>query len=94
MAPPTYSLAELETAISAINAGEISTSKASRVFKIPKSTLIKKKRESVIKIQKPGSAPVLQPDEEDVLVTWIEECMKQGFPRPDGALIDAGEDER
>lgn len=76
-------------AIEAAKTSQMSIRKASKTFNVPKSTLIDKLKGKVPIERKIGAAPILTPAEENVLVTWILNAAKAGFPITKTQLTDS-----
>merc|ERR1712105_87618 len=74
-------------AVSKIKSGLLSTRAASKIYNIPRATLIKKKKLAIVEKAKFGPKTVLTEAEEHVFVDWLDLLCKIGFPRPDQALL-------
>lgn len=75
-----YTENELSTALSLINAGQISLNKASSTYGIPKSTLHNKLKGTVPNVINMGPSTILTVEEQQRLVGWILTKAKLGFP--------------
>ena len=87
-----YTKEELQRAVAAVRENNLSIREASKLYKVPKSTLFQKCQAVQVGVhqverEKPGPKPVLTEDEESGLVSWAISFMKRGFPRPDEALL-------
>lgn len=79
-----YSIEDMEQAVNAVKNG-MPTAQASRVFKVPRTTIIGK-----VPIQrKVGPDTTLTSDEEQLLVKWIFHIASCGFPATKLQLIDS-----
>ena len=86
-----YTEVDLITAVDLYKEGNLSMRKISRMTGVPKTTLLDYSKQKLIKLRKPGSKPVLTPEEEEMLVLWMQSCSKRGFPRQDEMLIKEAE---
>lgn len=76
----SYSQEDLLTAILEVRSQKRSLNDTARMYKIPKSTLHNKVTEKVPLSRRMGPKPVLLPEEEERLETWILNKAKAGFP--------------
>lgn len=76
----TYSENDLEKAVSAVQNEEMSRRKAASLFNIPRSTLLFRLSDNFRK-NSHGPPPILSSSEENLLVNWIIESGRKGFPR-------------
>ena len=83
-----YSEETLEEAVKLVNEDGFSYGDAQLATGIPKSTIFKYSKASVVKKQKPGRISVLTQEEELCLVQWTMDLVKVGFPGTDSDLLD------
>lgn len=83
-----YSEHELDEAIQAINNG-MSVNKASKTFRIPRTTLKDKIHGRYPVHCKIGAPPILSDEEEKILVNWILNENKRMFPVTKAQLCDS-----
>lgn len=74
-----YTEEKLEKAIEAVKRG-IPKREACRQFNIPRATLQFRLSNKFVK-RSHGPMPILTFEEESILVKWIQECHRKGFPR-------------
>lgn len=86
-----YNIETLQKAIEDVKSGRSSANKASKVFGIPKGTLIKKLHSNEPLNLKMGPSSVLTPKEESKLEEWILGKAKLGFPMHPEEVKDAVE---
>ena len=67
-----YSNEDLQEAVNKIKNGLLSTMAAAKIYKIPRTTLIKKKKLTIVEKEKFGPKTVLTEAEEHVLVDWLD----------------------
>ena len=78
-----YSEETLEEAVRLVNEDGLSYGEAQLATGIPKSTIFKYPKDSVIKKKKPGRITILTKEEELCLVQWTTDLVKVGFPATD-----------
>ena len=83
-----YTEEDLFKAVEAVKEKAMSTREAAKCFGIPKSTITDYCKKNVTKLERIGASTVLTPAEEDVLVLWLQSCLKRGFPRQDENLLN------
>ena len=83
-----YSNENLQKAVQAINEDNISLGDASKIYQVPKSTLHKYIKFTVVVKQRPEPDPILTEDEEEGLQAWCFELAKRGFPVTNEDLLD------
>ncbi|XP_067004498.2 uncharacterized protein [Anabrus simplex] len=79
-----YTQAALEAAVLDVKNG-VSKKAAARKHGIPRATLQFRLSDRFQKTER-GPAPILTHDEESLLVKWLLECSKKGFPRRKGDI--------
>lgn len=84
-----YKVEDLKKAIEEVKAGNISANKASKVYSIPKGTLINKLKSKDPFLRKMGPPSVLSHEEENRLIDLILDKAKLGFPMNEEDLKDA-----
>ena len=84
----TYSEETLQEAVRLCNEEGMSYGDAQQKTGIPKSTIHRYCKETVIKKQKPGPTSILTDAEELSLVQWAKGLVKVGFPATDSDLLD------
>lgn len=75
-----YSREHIQAALEAIKSKTLSINKASKVFNVPKSTLIDTMKQRYKNPGIPGGSTVLTSEEQQILVRWILEMGDLGFP--------------
>lgn len=75
-----YSEVDLNNAIEAVRSKTLSINKASKIYKVPKSTLSNKVNGKTIDGRRMGPLPVLSVTEETMIKEWILNKSKIGFP--------------
>ena len=83
-----YTEEKLRAAVKAVNEDGISYGDASKLFNIPKPTIHKYSKETIVVKPVPGRAPVLTPDEEGALEKWCLDLAELVFPRTDRDLLN------
>ncbi|KAE8749581.1 hypothetical protein FOCC_FOCC003569 [Frankliniella occidentalis] len=78
-ARPRYTDSQVEAAVRDVKLGK-PVREAARLHGVPKTTLHFRLSDKFTK-SRPGPASYLSVDEETVLVNWLIDCMKAGFPR-------------
>lgn len=74
-----YTEEKLQNALNAINSG-MAIRVAAKQFNVPRATLQFRKSAKFSKSSL-GPKPILNMDEEQLIVKWITECQRKGFPR-------------
>ena len=75
-----YSSAAVGTALMKVRQKHLSTKAASKLYGIPRTTLIDKLKGRVADISHSGPNSVLSVEEEETLSQWILDMGKNGFP--------------
>ena len=88
MARGNYTEEKLRAAVKAVDEDGISYGDAAKLFNIPKPTIHKYSKETIVMKPVPGRAPVLTPDEEGALEKWCLDLAELGFPRTDQDLLN------
>lgn len=83
-----YTQETLLNALAAINSG-MSYYRASRVYNIPKTTLLYKKTGKTPLICKMGPTTILSEEEENLLIKWLFHISDYGFPATKEQLLDS-----
>ncbi|KAJ8926254.1 hypothetical protein NQ314_021375 [Rhamnusium bicolor] len=83
-----YSEQDLQNALLAVENG-LSYNKASKSFKIPKTTLIYKYQGKTPMPRKMGPSIILTAEEENLLVNWLFHMCDRGFPATKDTLLDS-----
>ncbi|KAF6200147.1 hypothetical protein GE061_006448 [Apolygus lucorum] len=89
--PTKYTEASVQEAIELIRNGELSKKKASLLYGIPRQTL-QYRMGSKFSHPRRGPLAVLTEDEEKLLVKWLEECGRKGFPKRQLDLLNSVEE--
>lgn len=74
-----YSESDIQKAVEAVRNG-MPKKAASKTFNVPRSTIQFRLSDKFVK-SRPGPNTVLTEEEEDILVKWIKENTRKGFPR-------------
>ena len=77
----------LQQATDKIKSGLLLTRAEAKIYNIPRTTLIKKKRLVIVEKSKFVPKTVLTEAEEEALVDWLDILCEAGFKRPDHALL-------
>ena len=72
-----YTEEKMRAAVRAVNEDGVSYGEASKNFNIPKPTIHKYSKETIVVKPVPGRAPVLTPEED----MWCLDLAELGFPR-------------
>ena len=82
-----YTEEDVQNALAKIKAKDLSTKKASDIYKVPRPTLISRlKTPNPVQI---GRKPLLSTTEENIIVNWVLECARKGSPRTRQEVIEA-----
>lgn len=86
----SYSQDQLKDAVDAVRKG-MGVNAAARSFGVPKSTvLFRVKKPENVKITM-GPCPIIG-ERESIIVEWIKECHRKGFPRRKNDVLDSVQD--
>ena len=78
---------DLAKAVEAFKANKLSSRQASKLYGVPRATIIDYSKKEEVKMERVGPGTVLTAEEEEVLVLWLLSCLKRGFPRQDENLL-------
>ena len=83
-----YSPTKVREALAAIENGTISVLQASKMYNVPRTTLRRKLNgEAPVTSGRVGPESILGPRVEGILVDWLLECCKRGFPINKDSLV-------
>ena len=77
---------DLAKAVEAFKANKLSSRQASKLYGVPRATIIDYSKKEEVKMERVGPGTGLTAEEE-VLVLWLLSCLKRGFPRQDENLL-------
>lgn len=86
-----YDPAAMEQALKAVKENNMSVKAAAKIFNIPKTTLYYKVIGKYPEQRKMGPSPNLTPAEEKIIINWMFECAKMGFPVTKEQLLESVE---